>query len=278
MAAFEDTFGVVLKDVIPEIREEKNALDGSANRPKDVQRFTVVEQLFAAHLTACPLCGVHGCGAHGDYESSDDEEPVINKKYCDLNMPFDSMLQRHNEKLARNKVRTTGGYFKDCEACSVHCFLRNGDDAEYYDEWTPEDLTYLECLTSGMENERRTSCVLAPLVGRSCYAVFYRMRLNSTAAENLPKESSERPFLPGKLDWYDNKTRTIRTDQNWREKTKTHVHEKRRQPFGCNHKGLSCHKAGDQCHCFHENTLCDKFCSCSDACKFLSSLKQPYLS
>ncbi len=228
-----------------------------------------VKKLFQPHLLSCPVCHVYLCGIHGVYETDDsedeerDETDKADKGYADMNMTFEGIIHRHREKYAQSEQKTD--YIYNGKPCGSKCFSIHGPTHGKVPEWTPDEVTYFNALFLGMESEPRAACILAPLIARPCYEVqkvVLSLAVDKTCSTKYVPRKSE------KLDWYDNKRKKIRVDLDWGKKTNTHLHDKIRQPTGCEHVGVSCFEAGDECSCNTEGILCDKFCACPDHCRF----------
>lgn len=278
-----------MKDVISEIYEHFDVLQNSKNVLVEDEEPDLVKQLLHTHLKSCPVCHVYACGSHGVYESASDEEEdedediagkadktssngktdKMDKGYADLNMTYESLRHWSNEGSARSEPADTSiSIYKDGRPCSPKCFMIEDVVRDKCSQWTNDEGTYFQALFLGMQNEPRVSCLLAPLMERSCYDV-HKMAVFLTA--EIVRSPQQKSKNKGKLDWYDNKGKKILVE-NCRKYTNTHLHDKRCQPTGCDHPGISCYQAGNDCICFGENVLCDKFCSCADDCRFPNPL------
>ena len=232
-----------------------------------------VRKLLQPHLLSCPVCHVYLCGIHGVYETDDSEDDgkeksdEADKSYADMNMTYKGMMHRQKTRSTQSEPVEDSTY--KGKPCGPNCFSVNGLSRKKTPKWTGDDTTYFETLFLGMQNQSRAACILAPLMGRPCYEVQKFILSRNTDTTTPIKTESRRSE---KLDWYDNKRKKIRVDLDWGKKTNTHLHDKIQQPTGCEHPGISCLEAGDDCICDREGILCDKFCACPDDCRFLTTI------
>jgi hypothetical protein len=271
LIAFKNVFDIEIEDIFPEYDAYLDASKKARRTLEEPEEPDPVKKLLQLHLLSCPVCHVYLCGIHGVYETDDSEDEgkdkigKADKRYADMNMTYEGILHRQNEKSARSEPATDTIY--KGKPCGTVCFSIEGFSDKETPKWTSDESTYFQALFLGMENEPRAACILAPLMRRPCYDV---QKLITSLMVDSPKSTSEEARKSEKLDWYDNKRKKIRVDLDWGKKTNTHFHDRIRQPTGCDHLGLSCFKAEDDCSCNREGILCDKFCSCPDDCKFLT--------
>lgn len=269
MIAFENVFAIKIQDVIPEIAEHFDALKKPQSVSANSEEVDTVRKLLQPHLLSCPVCHVYLCGIHGVYEtdnSEDEEMGEIDKTdegYADMNMTYGGMIHRQKEKSAESKPGTADSIYNG-KPCSSNCFTVKADAKIRIPEWSTDESIYFQALFLGMQHEPRAACILSPLMRRPCYDVQkmgISMNADTTKATKTESRKSER------LDWYDNKRKKIRVDLDWGKKTNTHLHHGNLQPEGCEHPGISCYEAKDDCSCNRKRILCDKFCACPDDCK-----------
>ncbi len=230
-----------------------------------------------------------------DSDNTEDSEDVNHtfSRYTPLSASYTSLLSRRNEKSQLLQAqefepivkKTT--YGEGDPPCSIDCFLfyepKDGNDAEdaclmphnpandilldedWIFEWNSDDVGYLKTLLLVMAQELRLACVLAPVLGKKCLHV-HKM-IPTCSPPPVPPKARKNFQTSKRLNWYDNKRKILR-GENWGKNTITHLHDKRRQPRGCEHVGISCQQAGKDCSCVEEKILCDKFCTCADDCKY----------
>jgi len=274
LIAFSNTFDTEIGDVFPEYHEDLDALK-ARERLEEPEEPDPVRKLLQPHLLSCPVCHIYLCGIHGIYETDDseeeEEEDMTDKAgvgYADMNMTYGGMVHRQKEKSARLEPRGTVSIYKG-NPCSSNCFEIEGRAEVKMPGWSTEESIYFQALFLGMEHEPRAACILAPLVRRPCYDV-QKFVISLNADTTKPPKTESRKSE--KLDWYDNKRKKIRVDLDWGKKTKTHLHHGNLQPEGCEHPGISCDEAKDDCSCNRKRILCDKFCACPDDCKYSTSV------
>jgi hypothetical protein len=273
--AFNNIFDTEIGDVFPEYEKYLDAMK-EVERGLEEPEVDPVEKLLQPHLLSCPVCHVYLCGIHGVYETDDSEDEgkdnikKADERYADMNMTYGGMMHRQEEKSARSKPGTTDSFYKG-KPCSSSCFTIKRRDKDGMPEWTTDESTYFQALFLGMQHEPRAACILAPLMRRPCYDV---QNLVISLIRDPPKPTPNEPRKKEKLDWYDNKRKKIRVDLDWGKKTNTHLHHDNLQPEGCEHPGLSCYMAKDDCSCNRKRILCDKFCACPDDCKYSTSLNR----
>lgn len=274
LIAFENIFATKIQNVIPEIAESFDALKKSQGVSENSEEVDLVRMLLQPHLLSCPVCHVYLCGIHGVYETDDSDDEETDKMdksdegYADMNMTYRGMIHRQKVKSARSEPVATDSIYK-FKPCGSKCFTTKGLAEVRMSEWSTDESIYFQALFLGMQHEPRAACILAPLMRRPCCDVQKLViSLNADKTKLISTESRKGE----KLDWYDNKRKKIRVDLDWGKKTNTHLHHGNLQPEGCEHPGISCYEAKDDCSCNRKRILCDKFCACPGDCKYSTSV------
>lgn len=256
--------------MILEIAEHFDVLSKPGSLSVNSEKFDPVRKLLQPHLLSCPMCHVYLCGIHGVYETDDSENEEMDKidkadeGYADMNITYGGMMHRHKEKSIRSELGAVDSIYKG-KPCGSNCFTTKAQAKVTIPEWSTDESIYFQALFLGVQNEPRAACILSPLMRRPCYDVQNMVTsLNTETTKSAKTESRKRE----KLDWYDNKRKKIRVDLDWGKKTNTHLHHGNLQPEGCEHPGISCYDAKDDCSCNRKIILCDKFCACPDDCKY----------
>jgi hypothetical protein len=253
--AFAHIFHRELPDIIMETVPETIKSD-DIESPRSIKSQSVEpsEKMLETYIVmTCSICGVNECGIHGEYENT----------YRKFNMSFKSLFARRLRRLPPQQLEEPQLPIQDSYRCSAECYLASPVDKQA-ESWSPEDVANLKAFLVIMQQERHPSCIVAPFMRKPCCQVYKRLTtLHSPISSPRTHVKKDRRSL----DWYDNKRKKINTDIDWGMKTKTHMHDKRGQPRGCEHFGLSCNEAGEKCTCLQDEILCDKFCACPDDCK-----------
>jgi hypothetical protein len=256
--AFERIFCKELADVNPEAVSEKAKPD-DLESPKSIKSQSVEpsEKMLETYLVmTCSICGVNECGIHGEYEST----------YRKFNMSFRSLFARRLRRLKPQQAEDPQACTQDPKQCSAECYLTNSADYQL-ESWSSEEFANLKAFLVIMQQEPHPSCVIAPFMRKPCYQVRKGIAMLHSPIPS-PKEQVKKDKRT--LDWYDNRRKKINTDIDWGMRTKTHMHDNRGQPRGCEHFGFSCNEAGEKCSCLQDEILCDKFCACPDDCKTMT--------
>lgn len=138
--------------------------------------------------------------------------------------------------------------------CSAACHL-DPSNAELDNEgnWTEEDRASMEVLAAsiGTRKNWRTSCLIAPMLGKPCSEVYRHLK-------KLSSQRVEDDMVAG------DGRRSKKFD--WRDLEVEYRHDERPQPRPCHHPGQNCFVAGEKCTCVSKGICCDKFCTCSQSC------------
>lgn len=153
----------------------------------------LLELSVKSHL----ICGRHECPGHGEYENENEQENVrlrINVKLSPPTAQLRSSDALSNSKheitsnalinlMGRNKDGTVTGEawirfeesnpaYADNETCSVKCFWFKSNRHTSVAHWSKEDLDLLQTLLPAYKHAKRSACMLALAVEKSCAEVL----------------------------------------------------------------------------------------------------------
>lgn len=210
-----------IKELLDSVRKDNyTSTTETSNDPQHVlETYTTM---------ACLICHAICCQTHGDYNNrpvaslDDSDEDVSNKdeyynNHEPLIMLYDDIVRKHDRRVSL-EIPTTA---KSPTPCSRECYLKREHEAEVV-KLPDKDRGLLESLLVSKLRHANHSCDIAFVIDQPCWQVYNIM------LQVAPRNPEPEPSGPVKrLDWYDNKRKTLKWD--WLDLTTAHLHQLRRQ-------------------------------------------------